>query len=309
MPIGGPTIPLRLGRASDSACAALPIWVWTTGVGGPAAGGRGGGASGRGYRAGRCRPPLARHADTPALAPRLRLLRAGPARRGGRARGVGEEHVRRAAGGDAGWCAGVHLDDLATHEELFGWVGRLRDQVLLPLARGESARYAPYDWTERRFGPARSLEPAPVVLVEGVGAGRREVRPWLAALCGWSWSGAGVWGRGRARDGAGLAEFWDGWIAAGGRHFAADPSRPFAHVLVRQCEEGYEGRRGPGQAPPRPGSSSPDGSSGTAAYSEQSAGNVRSAPTRLDRGPVLVLRSDCAAVGAPADAKPPVVPP
>ncbi|MET7503963.1 uridine kinase family protein [Streptomyces microflavus] len=140
----------------------------------------------------------------------------------------------------------LHLDDLATHEELFGWVGRLREQVLLPLSRGEEARYAPYDWTERRFGPARTLDPAPVVLVEGVGAGRAEVRPWLAALCWMELGRSASWGRGRARDGAELTEFWDGWTTAEETHFAGDPSRPYADVLVRQLTEGYAWQGGPG---------------------------------------------------------------
>ncbi|WP_426501453.1 uridine kinase family protein [Streptomyces sp. D54] len=139
----------------------------------------------------------------------------------------------------------LHLDDLATHEELFGWTGRLREQVLLPLSRGGSARYAPYDWTERRFGPARTLEPAPVVLVEGVGAGRRQVRPWLAALCWMELDRDTSWGRGRRRDGAGLAGFWDGWTLAEARHFAEDPSRPHADALVRQLAEGYAWLPGP----------------------------------------------------------------
>ncbi|MGW1927000.1 uridine kinase family protein, partial [Streptomyces massasporeus] len=59
----------------------------------------------------------------------------------------------------------LHLDDLATHEELFEWTGRLRDQVLDPLARGESASYRPYDWNLRRFGEACELPSAPAVLV------------------------------------------------------------------------------------------------------------------------------------------------
>lgn len=140
----------------------------------------------------------------------------------------------------------LHLDDLATHAELFGWVRRLREQVLLPLSRGEAARYAPYDWVERRFGPARTLEPAPVVLVEGVGAGRREVRPWLAALWWMELERRVSWERGRARDGVGLTEFWDGWTAAEERHFADDPSRPYADVLVRRSPGGYAWRKGPG---------------------------------------------------------------
>lgn len=139
----------------------------------------------------------------------------------------------------------LHLDDLATHEELFGWVERLRDQVLLPFARGEAARYAPYDWTERRFGPARALEPAPVVLVEGVGAGRRDLRPRLAALCWMERGREAAWERGRRRDGAGLTEFWDGWTAAEERHFADDPSRPFADALVHEGPDGYVWSAGP----------------------------------------------------------------
>ncbi|KOU49499.1 uridine kinase [Streptomyces californicus] len=139
----------------------------------------------------------------------------------------------------------LHLDDLATHEELFGWAGRLRDQVLLPLSRGETARYAPYDWTERRFGPARTLEPAPVVLVEGVGAGRREVRPWLAALYWMELGREESWERGRRRDGSALTGFWDGWTRAEDRHFAEDPSRPHADALVRQLPVGYGWSPGP----------------------------------------------------------------
>lgn len=139
----------------------------------------------------------------------------------------------------------LQLDDLATHEELFGWTGRLREQVILPLSRGESARYAPYDWTERRFGPARTLEPAPVVLVEGVGAGRRQVRPWLAALCWMELDRDTSWERGRRRDGTGLTGFWDGWTLAEARHFAEDPSRPYADTLVRQLAEGYAWLEGP----------------------------------------------------------------
>lgn len=145
----------------------------------------------------------------------------------------------------------LHLDDLASHEELFAWTGRLREQVTGPLSRGESARYASYDWTLRRFGPARPLAPAPVVLMEGVGAGRAAVRPDLAQLL-WMEMGADEsWARGRRRDGPAQADFWDGWTAAEIRHFATDPSRPYADLLVRQCQEGYEWRPGPA-APARP---------------------------------------------------------
>ncbi|MEE1735998.1 hypothetical protein PUR49_05640 [Streptomyces sp. BE147] len=139
----------------------------------------------------------------------------------------------------------LHLDDFATHEQFFDWTDRLYEQVLRPFSRGEPARCAPYDWTARRFGPVRTVEPAPVVLIEGVGAGRRALRPRLAALYWMEWDRAASWARGRHRDGPELAEFWDGWTVAEERHFAEDPSRPFADALVRQLPEGYEWLPGP----------------------------------------------------------------
>ncbi|MFC8227826.1 uridine kinase [Streptomyces sp. NPDC057287] len=139
----------------------------------------------------------------------------------------------------------LHLDDLATHEELFGWTDRLRAQVLEPLSRGEPARYAPYDWTARRFGPPRTLDPAPVTLIEGVGAGRAAVRPCLAGLLWMEGDSEASWERGRLRDGPGLSGFWDGWTVAEQRHFADDPSYPFADVVVRRTPTGYVWLEGP----------------------------------------------------------------
>ncbi|MEU9376811.1 hypothetical protein AB0D94_23985 [Streptomyces sp. NPDC048255] len=140
----------------------------------------------------------------------------------------------------------LHLDDVATHEELFGWQERLRAQVLEPLAAGRPAHWAPYDWVERRFGAERVLEPAAVVLVEGVGAGRRALRPHLARLLWMETPRARSWGRGRERDGRELSGFWDGWERAELAHFADDPSRPFADILVRQSGTGYEWTSGAG---------------------------------------------------------------
>ncbi|WP_234388835.1 uridine kinase family protein [Streptomyces sp. AS58] len=143
----------------------------------------------------------------------------------------------------------LHLDDIASHGELFAWTGRLLPQVIEPLGRGETARYAPYDWRARRFGPPRALPPAPVVLIEGVGAGRRALRPHLAHLLWLEVPHEESWARGQLRDGEEQREFWAGWVEAERRHFAEDPSRPFADLLVRQAQEGYEVLRGPSGHP------------------------------------------------------------
>lgn len=82
----------------------------------------------------------------------------------------------------------VHLDDLATHAEPFGWTGRLRGQVLEPLAAGRDAEYEVYDWTLRRFAGTAAVPLAPVVLVEGSApGGARCGRSW-PGWCGWSWT-------------------------------------------------------------------------------------------------------------------------
>ncbi|WP_327120681.1 hypothetical protein OG206_27445 [Streptomyces sp. NBC_01341] len=139
----------------------------------------------------------------------------------------------------------LHLDDLASHDELFAWTDRLRTQVLDPLSRGESGRYAPYDWTARRFGTPRTLTPAPVMLIEGVGAGRAAVRPFLAGLLWIEVNREESWEQGRLRDGPGLASFWDGWTVAERRHFTDDPSYPFATTVVRRTPTGYAWLEGP----------------------------------------------------------------
>ncbi|MFB7664942.1 uridine kinase [Kitasatospora sp. NPDC056138] len=132
----------------------------------------------------------------------------------------------------------VHLDDLATHAEPFGWVERLRTEVLEPLAAGRAGEHRVYDWTLRRFADRRAVPPAPVVLIEGVGAGRSGLRPWLAGLIWMELDAAAARARGERRDGPELAEFWVGWAAAEQEHFAADPSRPYADLRV----DGLTGR-------------------------------------------------------------------
>ncbi|MFF8995399.1 uridine kinase [Streptomyces sp. NPDC014983] len=139
----------------------------------------------------------------------------------------------------------LHLDDIASHERLFSWTDRLLTQVIDPLSRGETAAYLPYDWNARAFGPARPLPPAPVIVVEGVGAGRRALRPFLAELLWMELPREESWARGRRRDGTEQREFWDGWVEAERAHFADDPTRSHAGLLVRQTARGYEVLPGP----------------------------------------------------------------
>lgn len=136
----------------------------------------------------------------------------------------------------------VHLDDLATHEEPFGWVTQLMEGVVCPLRQGEAGRHQVYDWVARRFGGERAVPAAPVVLLDGVGAGRRAVRPALAHLLWMDLPQAVARSRGERRDGAALEGFWRWWARAERAHFTADPSRPYADLLVCQDGDGYQVR-------------------------------------------------------------------
>ncbi|MFG2136603.1 uridine kinase [Streptomyces sp. NPDC048650] len=187
--------------------------------------------------------------DLTPLADRLRALppSCGPVRliavdgHAGSGKSTFAGHLADALGG----APVVHTDDLATHDELFTWGGRFREQVLEPLSRGEAAHYGVYDWVRRAFAERREVPPAPVVLVEGVGAGRRALRPSLACLLWMELAREDSWERGQLRDGPGLSDFWDGWIRAEHAHFAADPTRPCADLLIHQGPVGYEVRVGP----------------------------------------------------------------
>ncbi|MEU7153690.1 hypothetical protein AB0B15_37615 [Streptomyces sp. NPDC045456] len=188
----------------------------------------------------------------PGLAGRLRALppSCGPVRliavdgHAGSGKSTFARHLATALGG----APVVRLDDIATHDELFAWTERFRTEVLEPLARGEHTRYGVYDWERREFTARRELAPAHAVVVEGVGAGRRALRPYLACLLWMELTACHSWERGRRRDGPAQAAFWDDWIPAERAHFAADPSRPHAGLLVRARTEGYEVLPGPGEA-------------------------------------------------------------
>jgi uridine kinase len=62
------------------------------------------------------------------------------------------------------------------YRQNFDWQ-RLRDQVLVPLRRNQPASYQRYDWILKRLGETAQAEPKGVVVIEGVGSCRPELRP------------------------------------------------------------------------------------------------------------------------------------
>jgi len=112
-------------------------------------------------------------------------------------------------------------------------LSRLRREVLEPLLRGETARYAAYDWASRAPVGDREVEPRGVVVIEGVCALHRmfrdayQVRVWVEAPRDLRLA------RGLARDGEEARAVWEErWMPSEDRYVERDDPAPSAHVIV-----------------------------------------------------------------------------
>jgi len=70
----------------------------------------------------------------------------------------------------------VHTDDIAWEHSRFGWADLLIDGILVPVHEGRTVSYRPPRWDEHgREGSIEVPAGCPLLIVEGDGAGRREV--------------------------------------------------------------------------------------------------------------------------------------
>jgi hypothetical protein len=70
----------------------------------------------------------------------------------------------------------IHTDDIAWEHSRFGWADLLIDGILAPVRQGQAVSYRPPRWDEH--GRAGSIDVpvgCPLLIIEGDGAGRREV--------------------------------------------------------------------------------------------------------------------------------------
>ena len=136
----------------------------------------------------------------------------------------------------------VRTDDLLDGwDDQFTFWTRLEERVLGPLRRGQTATYQRYLWDRGEFDTVPvSVVPAPVVLLEGVSAARRVIRPELSLLV-FVTAPAGLrLARALARDGddsLAFRAYLERWRAAEDRHFAEDETVAHADLVVDGAAE------------------------------------------------------------------------
>jgi uridine kinase len=127
----------------------------------------------------------------------------------------------------------VHMDDLYP-----GWgglrqaVADLYSQVLVPLARGESAAYRRWDWKHDRYAGRQDLPQADVLLVEGVGSGARPGAELESVLIWLEADHAVRFRRGIERDGDRYLPHWQDWAVLEESLFDGDRTRERADLIV-----------------------------------------------------------------------------
>jgi hypothetical protein len=85
--------------------------------------------------------------------------------------------------GSVAGAAVVHTDDVAWWHSRFGWADLLIAGILLPIHRGEQVSFRPPRWAEHGRGGSIDVPAScPLLIIEGVGAGRREAAHLVDAL-------------------------------------------------------------------------------------------------------------------------------
>lgn len=139
----------------------------------------------------------------------------------------------------------VHTDDLLEGwDDQFTFWARLEEQVLEPLRHGRSATYRKYLWHRQAFGcDPVTVEPAAAVLLEGVSAARREIRPELSFSVFVTAPSGLRWRRALARDGRddiAFRAYLERWRVNEDEHFAAEATAAHVDLVVDGAAEGSD---------------------------------------------------------------------
>lgn len=125
----------------------------------------------------------------------------------------------------------VHMDDLYE-----GWTGIdagvriLGDEVLAPLARGETGSYARFDWTTSRRAERHEVNGGTHLVVEGCGSASRVVDVHSPLIVWVEANDTERLSRGLARDGEAARDHWQQFMVDERAHYAGNATAQRAHV-------------------------------------------------------------------------------
>lgn len=126
----------------------------------------------------------------------------------------------------------VRMDDLYP-----GWDGLFDVDpevlaLLRPLGEDSTGYYRRFDWTDGEYRETHHVDPAPLLVLEGVGSGNRAWRDLVTTLV-WVEAPPDVrLARGLARDGQSQRAHWVRWMADEERLFAEQETRAHADLVV-----------------------------------------------------------------------------
>ena len=126
----------------------------------------------------------------------------------------------------------VHTDDFASADNPINWWPRLLEQVIEPLADARAAYYQRYDWPTESLAEWHTVDPAPIIIIEGVSSARREWSRHLSYVIWIETSRELRLQRAVERDGEDAMEDWEFWMAQEDAHYQRDPTRERSDAVV-----------------------------------------------------------------------------
>ncbi len=146
--------------------------------------------------------------------------------------GSGKTTLASAVADAVGGARLVHTDDLVEGWGGLSGIATRLEGILRPLAGGQPGSYRRFDWLEGAFAETVSVEPGPLLVLEGVGSGAERFEDLQTLL---------VWveapyderlSRGLARDGDAFAPYWEQWAADEAALFARERTRERADLRL-----------------------------------------------------------------------------
>lgn len=106
------------------------------------------------------------------------------------------------------------------------------EQVIEPLVDGRPACYQRYDWPTESLAEWHMVDPAPLIIIEGVSSARREWSRHLSYVIWIETSRELRLQRAVERDGPDAMDDWEFWMAEEDAHYQRDPTRERSDAVI-----------------------------------------------------------------------------